>query len=108
MKNAKTFPMGGIHPRGNKGFTHDKPIKNAVIPSVCHVPLSQHIGSPAECLVQVGDEIKEEPSSESSSESSDGSHKDDQVSDTPDDGTDKKTADKSDGKESDKSHSEAN
>ncbi len=59
MKGYKTFPKGGVHPSGKKTPTNQKPIKNAAIPSISTIPLSQHIGSPAECLVSVGDEVKE-------------------------------------------------
>jgi electron transport complex protein RnfC len=59
MKNSNTFPKGGIHPRGNKQLSAHSTIRNAVIPSTSIIPLQQHIGSPPECLVQVGDQVKE-------------------------------------------------
>ncbi len=59
MKGLKTFSRGGVHPPGRKFLTSGKAIKNAVIPNVSVVPLSQHLGSPAECLVSVGDKVTE-------------------------------------------------
>lgn len=55
----KTFGGGGIHPTGYKHLTNTKPLKNAPIPSIAIIPLHQHMGSPAECVVNVGDTIKE-------------------------------------------------
>jgi Na+-translocating ferredoxin:NAD+ oxidoreductase subunit C len=59
MKGLSTFEKGGVHPPDNKFLSETDSIKNAAIPSVLKVPLSQHIGSPAECLVAKGDEVKE-------------------------------------------------
>lgn len=60
MKYVKTFPKGGIHPPDMKHLSKDVPITNASIPPISRIPLSQHIGSPGECLVSVGDEVQEE------------------------------------------------
>ena len=60
MKNVKTFPKGGIHPHDMKHLSKDGNIVNAVIPPVSTIPLSQHIGSPSECVVTQGDEVREE------------------------------------------------
>ncbi len=59
MKDLKTFKRGGVHPPGKKYLTSSKAIKNAVIPTISIVPLSQHLGSPSECLVKVGDSVTE-------------------------------------------------
>ncbi len=59
MKGLKTFSRGGVHPPGRKFLTDKKEIKNAVIPNISIVPFSQHLGSPSECLVQVGDKVTE-------------------------------------------------
>jgi electron transport complex protein RnfC len=59
MKSLKTFPKGGIHPGDFKEFTNKAEIQNALIKDLFIVPMSQHIGAPAECLVAPGDEIKE-------------------------------------------------
>lgn len=48
----------GVHPDGKK-ITEDKPLEEFPTPvSVC-IPLSQHIGAPAEPVVNVGDYVKE-------------------------------------------------
>ncbi len=60
MKSLRTFTRGGVHPRDYKGYAAEKPITNAFIPSLFKIPLLQHIGSPAECLVDKGDEVHEE------------------------------------------------
>ena len=59
MKQVSTFPKGGVHPPGRKDLANSLPLQNAVIPSLSVVPLSQHIGAPAECVVSVGDEVRE-------------------------------------------------
>ncbi|WP_020612802.1 electron transport complex subunit RsxC [Sediminispirochaeta bajacaliforniensis] len=59
MKGLSTFPKGGVHPPGGKALASGKPIKNAVLSSMFVVPLSQHLGKPAECIVSVGDEVRE-------------------------------------------------
>ncbi|MFP4483878.1 MAG: electron transport complex subunit RsxC [Spirochaetaceae bacterium] len=56
---AKTFSRGGVHPFDRKEETRSREIWNAVIPSECIVPLRQHIGAPAECVVSKGDEVRE-------------------------------------------------
>ena len=60
MKLVKTFPQGGIHPQEYKEMTEALAITNAGIPSLSIVPLLQHLGSPAECLVSPGDIVREE------------------------------------------------
>ncbi len=52
--------MGGIHPHDMKHLAKDRGITNAIIPPLSVIPMSQHIGSPAECLVSKGDEVTEE------------------------------------------------
>jgi len=59
MKGVMTYPKGGVHPPDRKGLSSDKPIKNALIPQTLVVPLSQHLGKPAELVVEVGDEVRE-------------------------------------------------
>ncbi len=59
MKRFNTFPKGGIHPRDCKEATCEKAIQNASMSSIAVVPLSQHIGAPAECLVKKGDTVEE-------------------------------------------------
>ncbi len=59
MKSLKTFPKGGIHPGDYKDLTNSIGIQNALIKDLFVIPMSQHIGAPAECLVAPGDEVKE-------------------------------------------------
>ncbi len=53
----KTFP-GGLHPPDNKQWSAHKPIEDCPLPEELIVPLSQHIGAPAEACVQKGDRVK--------------------------------------------------
>ncbi|MEH6588898.1 MAG: electron transport complex subunit RsxC [Halioglobus sp.] len=49
---------GGIHPAENKHQSAGKSITSAGIPNELTLPLSQHIGAPAEPVVKVGDRVK--------------------------------------------------
>ena len=53
----RTFPKGGIHPPENK-LTSSKPIKRPPVPKVVYVPISQHIGVPAEIIVERKDKVE--------------------------------------------------
>ncbi|MFO7819628.1 MAG: electron transporter RnfC, partial [Halanaerobacter sp.] len=53
---AKTFPQG-IHPDENKDLTNHKPLERAEEPSEVMIPIQQHIGAPAQLIVEVGDEV---------------------------------------------------
>jgi electron transport complex protein RnfC len=53
----RTFPKGGIHPPENK-LTSSKPIKRLPVPKVVYVPISQHIGIPAEIVVDRKDKVE--------------------------------------------------
>ena len=53
----KTFPKGGIHPPENK-LTSSKPIKRLPVPKTVYVPISQHIGIPAEIIVERKDKVE--------------------------------------------------
>ena len=53
----KRFKHGGIHPDPMK-LTADKPIKPVRSPHIVRLLMSQHIGSPAKCIVKVGDEVE--------------------------------------------------
>jgi electron transport complex protein RnfC len=59
MRNPPTFPRGGVHPPGFKSLTDSVPLRNAPIPAVAVIPMHQHMGAPAECLVQPGEEVRE-------------------------------------------------
>ena len=52
----KTFPKGGIHPPENK-ITSSKAIKRMAVPSVVNVPIEQHIGIPAEIIVETKQKV---------------------------------------------------
>lgn len=53
----KTFPAGGIHPPSNK-LTAGCKIEQLPIPASVVIPISQHIGAPAEVIVAKGDMVK--------------------------------------------------
>lgn len=48
---------GGIHPAENKQQSTARPIRAAGLPERLVLPLQQHIGDPAESLVQVGERV---------------------------------------------------
>src|SRR6056300_307312 len=49
---------GGIHPPEEKHLSHPGKVLDAGLPSELILPLSQHIGAPAEPVVNVGDKVK--------------------------------------------------
>lgn len=53
----KTFPLGGVHPPENK-LTAGIPIEYLPVPESVIIPLSQHIGSPANPVVNKSDTVK--------------------------------------------------
>ncbi|MBN1699595.1 MAG: electron transport complex subunit RsxC [Spirochaetales bacterium] len=59
MSELKTFQAGGIHPSEYKQYTQKIPIKNAHVPSTAIIPMLQHMGKTAECLVRPGDILRE-------------------------------------------------
>ena len=50
----RTFRIGGIHPPENK-LSAGKKITGLAIPKQVIIPLSQHIGAPAQAVVKKGD-----------------------------------------------------
>ncbi len=52
----KRFKIGGIHPHDNK-ISKDCAIEPMAIPEKVVIPVSQHIGAPAEVLVKKGDKV---------------------------------------------------
>lgn len=52
----KKFKLGGIHPKDNK-ISNDVAIENMPIPEIVYIPISQHIGAPAEVVVKSGDKV---------------------------------------------------
>lgn len=51
--------IGGIHPPENKHLTEDKAFSNLSIPQLCYIPMQQHVGKPANPIVEVGDTVRE-------------------------------------------------
>ncbi|MFC4258745.1 electron transport complex subunit RsxC [Marinobacter lacisalsi] len=56
MTQLWSFP-GGIHPAENKHQSTNGPIRSAGLPERLVLPLQQHIGEPAEPVVQPGDQV---------------------------------------------------
>lgn len=55
----KLFPIrGGIHPDYRKELSSEKAIVALPLPELLYIPLQQHIGAPAEALVQAGELVK--------------------------------------------------
>ncbi len=48
---------GGVHPEGRKELSADIPIRALPLPAQLFVSLQQHIGAPANSVVQVGDRV---------------------------------------------------
>ena len=53
----QSFPRGGVHPAENK-FSAEEKITTLPLPKIVNIPLSQHIGAPAEVTVNRGDIVK--------------------------------------------------
>ncbi|MBI4745147.1 MAG: electron transport complex subunit RsxC [Deltaproteobacteria bacterium] len=49
---------GGVHPPDGKELSNAKAVVTLPVPEKVKIPLSQHIGAPAEPLVKVGDTVK--------------------------------------------------
>ncbi len=55
----KLFPIrGGIHPDYRKDLSSERAIVALPMPAALYIPLQQHIGAPAEVLVNEGDPVK--------------------------------------------------
>ncbi|MDR1179542.1 MAG: electron transport complex subunit RsxC [Spirochaetales bacterium] len=59
MNIWKTFPKGGLTPLPMKNRLKDRALWNASIPPLSIVPLLQHKGSPATCLVHPRETVRE-------------------------------------------------
>jgi electron transport complex protein RnfC len=57
LKKAKTF-HGGVHPNEYKELTENSAFEIMPNPAQIIVPISQHIGKPANPLVKKGEEVK--------------------------------------------------
>ncbi len=53
----KTFKLGGVHPAENK-LSANKAIEKLALPKSVFIPVTQHIGAPAQALVKKGDQVK--------------------------------------------------
>ena len=53
-----TFRIGGVHPRDNKQYSAHLPITECALPKQAIIPLVQHIGAPAQPVVEVGKKVK--------------------------------------------------
>lgn len=58
MKEKKYTFRKGIHPKANKELSKSCPLKELETPDKVYIPLSQHIGAPAVCVVKGGDKVK--------------------------------------------------
>ena len=54
----RTFRIGGVHPRDNKQFSAHQAIQECPLPKQAIIPLVQHIGAPAQAVVEVGAKVK--------------------------------------------------
>ena len=54
----KTFNIGGVHPHDNKQFSAHQHITECPLPKQAIIPLVQHIGAPAQAVVEVGAKVK--------------------------------------------------
>jgi electron transport complex protein RnfC len=54
----RTFRIGGIHPHDNKQFSAHQRIVECPLPKQAIIPLVQHIGAPAQAVVEVGAKVK--------------------------------------------------
>jgi len=54
---SKTFSIGGIHPSDNK-ISVKAAIENFPLMEMAYISLSQHLGAPAEPVVEKGDKVK--------------------------------------------------
>jgi electron transport complex protein RnfC len=59
MRQARTFPRGGIAPPDHTALTSGIPIRNACVPSEAVIPLGRLAGHAAQCLVRPGDTVAE-------------------------------------------------
>ena len=53
-----TFRIGGVHPQDNKQYSAHQPITECALPKQAIIPLVQHIGAPAQAVVEAGKKVK--------------------------------------------------
>ena len=54
----RTFHIGGVHPHDNKIYSAHQPIQECALPAKAIIPLVQHIGAPAQAIVEKGQKVK--------------------------------------------------
>lgn len=58
VRELKKIPFGGVHPDDCKRFTDGKRSARMPVPQEVAIPLSQHIGAPAKCIVDKKHKVK--------------------------------------------------
>ncbi|MCQ2345697.1 MAG: electron transport complex subunit RsxC [Paludibacteraceae bacterium] len=53
-----TFKIGGVHPHDNKIYSAHQPITECPLTTKAIIPLVQHIGAPAQAVVEKGQKVK--------------------------------------------------
>ena len=59
MTNARSLLRGGVNPPDDRLLSRAAPIGNAALPAIAVIPMLQHAGAPARCLVKPGDLVSE-------------------------------------------------
>jgi len=59
MSQPRSFPRGGVRPPERKSATAGLPIRRACVPAEALLPLRQHAGRAARCLVRLGESVAE-------------------------------------------------
>ncbi len=59
MSGIKSPPERGVTLIDRKRLAMESPIRNAILPTTAVVPFSQHLGTPAQCVVKVGERVRE-------------------------------------------------
>ena len=58
MLHLSTFRRGGVHPDDRKELSKNSPIEVLPVPHTLVVPMSQHLGAPAQLVKARGDEVR--------------------------------------------------
>jgi Na+-translocating ferredoxin:NAD+ oxidoreductase subunit C len=59
MTHEKSLLKGGVNPPDDRSISRIPCIANALVPPCAVIPLLQHAGSPAQCIVKAGDVVRE-------------------------------------------------
>ena len=59
MTHSNSLPRGGVIPPDSSLISREAPIANAAVPSVAVIPMLQHAGRAAVCVVKPGDLVRE-------------------------------------------------